>query len=223
VVGQLPTSVTIDELGVPAQLEVEPWRLPVGIRESDLGIGELEVYEGEHVMFCGPARSGKSTLLLAVEELVRSQGVEVWGICGRRSPIAQAGLVRCAVGEEEASALLAAARVQTGKLVLLVDDAEQFADNDQAFAGLLSARTTDLLVVAAGRSDDLRTMYSHWTKTVRKARCGVLLQPNLDYDGELLGVTLPRRAPVEITPGRGYVISGGSVDLLQAVSPSTSA
>lgn len=138
-----------------------------------------------------------------MEELVSSQGVEVWGVCGRRSPIAQAGLTRCAVGEEEASALLAAARVQTGKLVLLVDDAEQFADNDQAFAGLLSARTTDLLVVAAGRSDDLRTMYSHWTKTVRKARCGVLLQPNLDYDGELLGVTLPRRAPVEITPGRG--------------------
>ena len=107
----------------------------------------------------------------------------------------------------------------TARLVLLVDDAEQFADNDQAFAGLLAAKTTDLLVVAAGRSDDLRTMYSHWTKTVRKARCGVLLQPNIDYDGELLGVTLPRRAPVELTPGRGYVMSSGSIDLLQAVSP----
>lgn len=220
VVGQLPTSVTVDELGVPAQLVTEPWRLPVGIRESDLGIAELEVYEGEHVMFCGPARSGKSTLLLAVEELVRAQGVEVWGVCGRRSPLPQAGLERCAVGEDEASALLAAARVHTGRLVLLVDDAEQFADNDQAFAGLLSARTTDLLVVAAGRSDDLRTMYSHWTKTVRKARCGVILQPNIDFDGDLLGVTLPRRAPVEITPGRGYVMSSGSIDLLQAVSPS---
>ena len=113
--------------------------------------------------------------------------------------------------------------MHTGRLVLLVDDAEQFADNDQAFAGLLAARTTDLLVVAAGRSDDLRTMYSHWTKTVRKARCGVLLQPNLDYDGELLGVTLPRRAPVEITPGRGYVVSSGSIDLLQAASPSRAA
>ncbi len=223
VVGQLPTSVTVDELGTPAALETEPWRLPVGIRESDLGIAELEVFEGEHVMFCGPARSGKSTLLLAVEELVRAQGVTVWGVCGRRSPLAQAGLDRCAVGEEEATALLAAARVQSGRLVLLVDDAEQFADNDQAFAGLLAAKTSDLLVVAAGRSDDLRTMYSHWTKTVRKARCGVLLQPNVDFDGELLGVTLPRRAPVEITPGRGYVMSSGSIDLLQAVSPSASA
>ena len=223
VVGQLPTSVTVEELGRAAQLAEEPWRLPVGIRESDLGIAELEVFEGEHVMVCGPARSGKSTLLLAVEELVRAQDVAVWGVCGRRSPLPQAGLERCAVGEEEATALLAAARVHTGRLVLLVDDAEQFADNDQAFAGLLAARTSDLLVVAAGRSDDLRTMYSHWTKTVRKARCGVLLQPNVDFDGDLLGVTLPRRAPVELTPGRGYVMSSGSVELLQAVSPSLSA
>ena len=220
VVGQLPTSITVAELGAAAAMGAEPWHLPVGIRESDLGVAELEVFEGEHVMICGPARSGKSTLLLAVDELVRTQGATVWGVCGRRSPLAQAGLERCAVGEEEATALLAAARVHHGRLVLLVDDAEQFADNDQAFAGLLSAKTTDLLVVAAGRSDDLRTMYSHWTKTVRKARCGVLLQPNIDYDGELLGVTLPRRAPVEITPGRGYVMSSGSVDLLQAVSPS---
>ena len=79
----------------------------------------------------------------------------MWGVCGRRSPLPQAGLDRFAVGEEEATALLASARVHRGRLVLLVDDAEQFADNDQAFAGLLAARTTDLLVVAAGRSDDL--------------------------------------------------------------------
>ena len=166
VVGQLPTSVTVAELGAAARMDAEPWHLPVGIRESDLGVAELEVFEGEHVMICGPARSGKSTLLLAVDELVRAQGATVWGVCGRRSPLPQAGLDRCAVGEEEATALLAAARVHNGRLVLLVDDAEQFADNDQAFAGLLAAKTTDLLVVAAGRSDDLRTMYSHWTKTV---------------------------------------------------------
>ena len=30
-------------------------------------------------------------------------------------------------------------------------------------------------------------------------------------------------APVEITPGRGYVMSSGSIDLLQAVGPSKSA
>ncbi len=177
------------------------------------------MYEGEHVLIAGPARSGKSTLLLALAESLQKSDVTIWGVCGRRSPLPQAELDRCAVGPDEAVALLASARVHNGPLVLLVDDAEQFADDDQAFAGLISARTSDLLVIAAGRSDDLRSLYSHWTKTIRKARCGVLFQPNVDYDGELLGVTLPRRAPVAITPGRGYIVSGGTVDFLQAMSP----
>ena len=219
VVGQLPTAVTVTELGVPAQVGPEPWRIPVGVRESDLAAGMLEVYEGEHLLVSGPARSGKSTLLLALAGSLGSAGVAVWGVCGRRSPLPDAGLERCAVGAEEVAALLAAARVHRGPLVLLVDDAEQFDDSDQAIAGLLSARTSDLLVVAAGRSDDLRSLYTHWTKTVRKARCGVLLQPNVDFDGDLLGVTLPRRAPVAVTPGRGYLVSGGTVEFLQAMSP----
>ena len=220
VVGQLPTSVTVVELGVVPTFDTEPRRLPVGVRESDLGTATIDVYEGEHVLVTGPARSGKSTLLLALAESLRGAGLTVWGVCGRRSPLPQAGLDRCAVGEEDAVAVLAAARVHKGMLVLLVDDAEQFSDSDQAIAGLVSARGSDLLVVAAGRSDDLRSMYSHWTKTIRKARCGVLLQPNVDYDGELLGVNLPRRAPVAVTPGRGYVVSGGMLDFLQAMSPS---
>ena len=222
VVGQLPTSVTVAELGVAAHVDSEPWRLPVGVCESDLEPGLLEVFEGEHVLIAGPARSGKSTLLLALAESLRAAGITAWGMGGRRSPLPQAGLERCAVGEEEVSTLLASARVHQGPLLLLIDDAEQFEDSDQAIAGLLSGRTSDLLVVAAGRSDDLRSLYSHWTKTVRKARCGVLLQPNVDFDGDLLGVTLPRRAPVALTPGRGYLAAGGSVDFVQVMSPSTS-
>ena len=227
VVGQLPERVTVAELGAVAHLGSEPWRIPVGIRESDLEPAVLEAYEGEHVLVAGPPRSGRSTLLLAMVEALRAgavadgQDLAVWGICGRRSPLATAGLDRCVVGDDGLAALLAAARVHRGRLVLVVDDAEQYDDSDQAFSGLLSSRPTDLLVVAAGRSDDLRGLYSHWTKTIRKSRCGVLLQPNIDYDGDLLGATLPRRAPVAVTVGRGYLSSGGTLEFLQAASPST--
>ncbi|WP_246355460.1 hypothetical protein [Nocardioides ungokensis] len=145
----------------------------------------------------------------------------VWGVGGRRSPLGEAGLDRCVIGDDGLAALLASARVHRGRLVLLVDDAEQFEDSDQAFTGLLASRTTDLKVIASGRSDDLRGLYSHWTRTVRKSRSGVLLQPNIDYDGELLGVTLPRRAPVALTVGRGYVVAGGNMEFLQAAGPKT--
>jgi len=65
----------------------------------------------------------------------------------------------------------------------------------------------------------LRTMYSHWTKAVRKSRTGVLLQPHIDYDGDMFSMTLPRRAPVALTTGRGYVVLGGSAVLAQTMCP----
>ncbi|MFL4474285.1 FtsK/SpoIIIE domain-containing protein [Paeniglutamicibacter sp. MACA_103] len=223
-IGRLPEELTVAELGVPAQLDAEPWRFPVGLREEDLAPGVLEVYEGEHVLVSGPARSGKSTLLLGLAESIRAAAaadgkpVAVWGACDRRSPLATADLDRVAVGPEDLPALLASIRLERGPVVLLIDDAERFEDSDQSLANLLSSGQ-QVCVIAAGRSADLRGLYAHWTKTLRKSRCGVLLVPDVDYDGELLGVTLPRRAPVAVTPGRGYLCVGGASAFIQSVGP----
>ncbi|GAA1888157.1 FtsK/SpoIIIE domain-containing protein [Paeniglutamicibacter psychrophenolicus] len=223
-IGRLPEQLTVGQLGVPASLAGEPWRFPVGLREEDLAPGVLEVYDGEHVLISGPARSGKSTLLLGLAESIRAaatadgQPVALWGACDRRSPLATADLDRVAVGPEDLPALLASIRLERGPVVLLIDDAERFEDSDQALANLL-ASSARVCVIAAGRSADLRGLYAHWTKTLRKSRCGVLLVPDVDYDGELLGVALPRRAPVAVTPGRGYLCVGGAPAFIQAMGP----
>lgn len=220
-VGRLPDAVLVDELGAGGVFAGEPWRIPIGIAEDDLQPASVEVYDGEHVLIAGPARSGKSSVLLAVAELARTaEGVRpaVWAICDRRSPLASGSFDRIAVGPDEVPALLAGLRLERGPVLLLIDDAERFEDGDQAIATLLTTERPGLCVVAAGRSADLRSLYSHWTRSVRKSRCGVLLQPDVDYDGELLGVTLPRRAPVALTVGRGYAASGGTVRLVQTAS-----
>ena len=220
---RLPANVTMLELGVEPRLEAEPWLIPVGIQEADLSPAFLEIYEGEHALVAGPARSGKSTLLLALAAALRgaatSRGpAQVWGICDRRSPLALADLDRVAVGTDEVPALLASLRLERGPVFLLIDDAERFEDADQSIAGAVTSGQPGLCIIAAGRAADLRGLYSHWTKTLRKSRLGVLLQPDVDYDGELLGAALPRRAPVALTAGRGYVGVGGQLALIQSMS-----
>jgi S-DNA-T family DNA segregation ATPase FtsK/SpoIIIE len=221
---RLPSSVTMLELGVKPQLEAEPWLIPIGIRETDLAPAFLEIYEGEHALIAGPARSGKSTLLLALAAALRgvatSQGpAQVWGICDRRSPLAQADLDHVAVGTDEVPALLAFLRMERGPVFLLIDDAERFDDADQSIAGIVASGQPGLCIITAGRAADLRGLYSHWTKTIRKSRLGVLLQPDVNYDGELLGAVLPRKAPVALTAGRGYIGVGGQLALIQSISP----
>ena len=222
----LPTEVAVIDCLDAAQLTGEPWRLPIGLRGSDLTVGALETYEGEHMLVAGPARSGKSTVLLAVAEVARAaaarDGVElsVWGLCMRRSPLVDSPLLdQVSVGRDGVSAVTAQLRLATEQVLLLIDDAEQFDDSDKSINSLIESGMPTLHIVAAGRSDDLRSLYSHWTKTLRKSRCGILLQPNVDYDGDLLGARLPRRATVPVTIGRGYMCMSGTVELVQTAGP----
>ena len=219
---RLPSSITVTELGVMPQLQSEPWLIPLGMNEADLSTAFLEVYEGEHVLIAGPARSGKSTLLLALATSLRGTSshcgpAQVWGICDRRSPLATAELDRVAVGAENIPALLASLRLERGPVFLLIDDGERFDDADLSIAGVVGSGQPGLCIIATGRAADLRGLYSHWTKALRKSRLGVMLQPDANYDGELLGVTLPRQTPVAMTVGRGYLSVGGQVALIQSI------
>ncbi len=76
-------------------------------------------------------------------------------------------------------------------------------------------RVLALTVVAAGRVDALRSAYGHWTQVLRRQRRGLLLRPTSDLDGDVLGVTLPRREAVPAAPGRGYLVADGRCALVQ--------
>jgi S-DNA-T family DNA segregation ATPase FtsK/SpoIIIE len=213
-IGVLPSEIAVSSLPPPAVAE-EPWRVPIGVRESDLDTAELLLYEGEHALVAGPARSGKSTALLSLAAALEPH-VAVVATGGRRSPLRDLAGFAPATG---LAATLAQLRTADGPTVLFIDDAETFDDTDGAIAGLLTAGRPDLHVLAAGRSDSLRSLYGHWTVTVRRSKTGLLLRPNIDLDGDLLGVTLPRRAPVRLGVGRGYLIHNGDWDIVQVAQP----
>jgi S-DNA-T family DNA segregation ATPase FtsK/SpoIIIE len=209
--------VPVSSLPAP-DLAGEPWRLPVGVRESDLEGAALVLYEGEHALVTGPARCGKSTALVSLASVLHGR-VHLAGLGGRRSLLREsADLDRFELVGGAVAALMARLRSVEGPVVLLIDDAEGFDDADGAIVGLLSAGRPDLHVIAAGRSDSLRTLYGHWTGVVRRSKTGVLLRPNIDLDGDLLGVTLPRRSPVRLGVGRGYLVHNGEWDIVQMAS-----
>jgi S-DNA-T family DNA segregation ATPase FtsK/SpoIIIE len=113
-----------------------------------------------------------------------------------------------------------AAPTDTGRpTLLLIDDAEAIEDDEMVLDRLLAAHGEDLLVVAAARADSLRGTFSHWTRAVRRSKLGLLLQPATDLDGELLGVNLPRRPSVAMSAGRGFLVNGGELDIVQVARP----
>jgi len=73
-------------------------------------------------------------------------------------------------------------------------------------------------VIAACRNDGPVRSGMHWLGSLRRGRTGVLLQPDWSVDGDLLGVTLPRRPLLEPAPGRGYLVADGGYLAVQTAS-----
>jgi S-DNA-T family DNA segregation ATPase FtsK/SpoIIIE len=230
----LPTLLCIDELGARARLDSRPWTVPIAVAERTRSPAALVAYQGEHVLITGPARSGRSTALLSVAAACRTScpGIRVVAVAGPRSPLATDPLVDVAVPPRQIGARLAdlvaplalaptdaAASGRDPRVLVLVDDAEAIEDVGGVLERLATADRGDLLFVAAGRNDGVRTGYSHWTRPLRRSKLGVLLRPDVDLDGDILGATIPRRAPVAMVAGRGYIAAGGAVELVQIAVP----
>ena len=103
--------------------------------------------------------------------------------------------------------------------MLAVDDAELVDEPSGRLAAMVAARTSGLLVVAAGRPDALRQSYGHWTAAVRRSRLGLLSSGAQDVDADLLGATLPRRPLLAPRPGLMYLVDGGTLELVQLARP----
>jgi S-DNA-T family DNA segregation ATPase FtsK/SpoIIIE len=203
-------------------MDNRPWSIPVGIAEQTLAASSLIAYQGEHALVAGPARSGKSTTLLTAAAMCRRSrpDVTVVAVAGPRSPLSNDPLVDqvvhpAAIGD----GLMPVVEAVEGRLLLLVDDAEAMEDVGGVMERLVTSDRSNMLLIAAGRNDGIRGGYSHWTRPLRRSKLGVLLRPDIDLDGDLLGAPVPRRPPVAMVVGRGYVVNSGEVQLVHVALP----
>jgi S-DNA-T family DNA segregation ATPase FtsK/SpoIIIE len=161
------------------------------------------------ILVAGPPRSGRSTLLRTLAQQAHDAGLATLLAAPARSPLAADAarlgirLITPAHGR--------AIDVACGhRLLLLVDDCEQFTDTGagDGLTALLREPDVELATVVSARADDLATSYRGLGPEVRRSHCGVLLRPG-PVDGELLGVRLPRR-PSSGPPGRGVAVGDPS-------------
>lgn len=214
----LPDLITADRLratGAVAAAGAEPWSIPVGFTESDLAPAALRLYEHEHALIAGPPRSGRSSALVAIAATVLA-GIDpptVVAFSPRRSPLRD--LPEPVVVCHDYAQLEGTLASIGGRTLLLVDDADTVTDSLGVLDRWLTKCGPGRHLIAAGRNDGIRRQYGMWTQKVRDGRCGVLLVPDHELDGDLLGVALPRQHRMAALPGRGYLLSDGALDGVQ--------
>jgi DNA segregation ATPase FtsK/SpoIIIE, S-DNA-T family len=235
----LPERIMADQLhasGVAAVTGAEPWSIPVGFTDSNLAPAALKLYEHEHALIAGPPRSGRSSALVAIAAtvladtaladtvlaataLAGSDPPTVVAFAPRRSPLRDlpAPVVVCS----DYADLERTLDPISGRTLLLVDDADTVADPLGVLDRWIAKSGAGRHVIAAGRNDGIRRQYGMWTQRVRDGRCGVLLVPDHELDGDLLGVALPRQHRMAPVPGRGYLVSDGALDGVQLVLAET--
>ncbi|MEV4880123.1 FtsK/SpoIIIE domain-containing protein [Streptomyces cyaneofuscatus] len=164
----------------------------------------------------GPARSGRSTLLLTMALSLLDAGTKVVVAAPRRSPL------RELAGREGVVAVFTDADVprqelekaladHPGPLVVVVDDADglQKSEAEPVLGAIArSGAETGRGLILAGQTDRLMAGFSGWFVDVRRNRQGALLSPQAVGDGELIGGKVPRSRLGGGRPGRALFHNG---------------
>jgi len=159
----------------------------------------------------GPAKSGRSAILVSMARSLLAAGTPVVLVAPRPSPLrsiaSSPGVLRlfdrAQLGEEE---LAEALTLFDGRGVVLVDDAELLRDCDATaeLSRLINfGGDTGRALVFAGDSDSVGLGFSGWQVEAKRARRGCLTAPATLPEGDLIGVRLPRGAVGQPpSPGR---------------------
>lgn len=226
-IGRVPNIVSADDLPVPTN----PMRPYVGIGGDNLQPVAIPL-DDAHFLIAGPHRSGRTTALATIAgSILCAKGPpKLFLLSPRRSFLTSLdSWEEAAIGEEAclhlASRLevLAREREPAGThepVVIFVDDGEELSGTpaDAALEFIARrGRDTNIRIVGAAENQAALRAYAGWLPEVRKERQGILLVPDHEVDGDIVGTRLPRRPNRSAVPmGRGYVVVNGHVGVLQA-------
>jgi S-DNA-T family DNA segregation ATPase FtsK/SpoIIIE len=220
VIGRLPAIVEASSL--PAVQD--DGGLLLGIADSTLDPIGVRAEDG-HFLVAGPARTGRTTALATIATSIRrgQLGWQIHFLAPRDAPkgLSEGTADRLIVGADECAEYLQnreweGAAKDEARLALIIDDAEELAEQLDApeFLKVLRRRSSGLWILLAAETDTARSWHEGF-KAIRKHRHGLLLRPDINADGDILGARLPRFSAVLDSVGRGYLVRGEELDLVQ--------
>lgn len=195
------------------------WAL-VGVGGDELTAFGPDLAEGVPAFVIGgPAKSGRSTVLLNFARSYLAQGVRLVVAAPRQSPLreleGQEGVLKVFTGrdiedDDLEEAIASATREQP--IAVLVDDAEVLDDCDaeDIFKKILQSGVEDgVALVIAGDEEEICDGFSGWQVDAKKARRGILLSPQDSSAGDLIGIRTTRSmVGGPIAPGKGMLHLG---------------
>jgi S-DNA-T family DNA segregation ATPase FtsK/SpoIIIE len=197
---------------------------------DDLGPVDVDLADlGATFVVAGPARSGRSTALLAVVETLRGRftgELPVIAVTPRGSPVrglaGRPGVLAVLHGEDEAATHLEdEVAAAGGRTAVVVDDAELLRDGPATDLLERFARTArdsgSLLIAAATTEDLLANRFRGWLARACRARAGLLLTPTSNLDGEVFELRLPRSTGGGWPPGRALLVARGRTAPVQVL------
>ncbi|MDN0193569.1 FtsK/SpoIIIE domain-containing protein [Streptomyces sp. S.PNR 29] len=170
-------------------------------------------------VIAGPAKSGRSTVLMNFAHSFLAQGTRLVVAAPRQSPLrgldGADGVLKVFTGddidEDEFEELVDQASPQE-PIAVLVDDGEILEDCDaESQLKKLVSRGAErgLALVIAGDEEDVCSGFSGWQVDAKKARRGILLSPQESSSGDLIGVRLNRSmVGGQVAPGKGMLHLG---------------
>jgi DNA segregation ATPase FtsK/SpoIIIE, S-DNA-T family len=219
----MPSSIGYDDAAALAA-EARPASTPlwalVGVGGDELTAYGVDLGATGAFVVAGPAKSGRSTALVALARSLLESGAEVLAVCPRRSPLLDLkgdGLRKVWDAVPSAQEINDLLVVDTAPIAILVDDADTMArsEADETIAAILKAAPPgSMALVVAGGIEELKSELKGVAAVARKAKAGLLFSPGT-LDGDLIGVRLPRNLTGRANPGRGVLGLFGEVAPVQ--------
>ena len=221
-IDRMPT--TVERSSIPSS--VGGANLLVGVGGPELEPVDLAFGPGAAALVAGPLRSGRSTALRTLLEsaVATDPDLRCTVLAPRPSPLRDLAshpnvtqILTDSAGVSEALETI----LEDAHAMLVVDDAESLAGGfgvtERLEEVVRRAGEHGTRVLVGARVNDLPGMYDPWIRYLVSLRRVVLLQPTAD-DAFVFGAKLPV-IPNPATPGRGVLVDGHRVVVLQVAVP----